>query len=306
MTSLDDDARKSVQDALDALRQWRKEIDAANERGLTKAMDSMRAAQQALGWPDRITTATGESAVLPGKMHYFMVLDAVREQLLKSSKEDMRVIDKVAEACYASLPPQTSVQPRASASPQAALLGAAPAEASTRSRIPLLVGLLVAMGAIVYAISDQTARHTSTAVNNDKYIDGATTKQKSAEAVVPNETSAPMPSPPQTTDPDQEEKVLAPQAAITPESRDRASAGKLIVELGALSSQERATRKWRELQKRSVNMLAGHASVVAKTKRNGGAVWLLEIHDFSDKSAAVDFCESLHRRGIQCDIRVTP
>lgn len=105
MTSYNDDARKSVQDTLDALWQWRKEIDAVNERGLATVMKCMKSAQEALGWPERAAQGTGKFSVLPGQMHYFIDIEAVGKQLLKSSKEDMRVIEEISEACFASLPP---------------------------------------------------------------------------------------------------------------------------------------------------------------------------------------------------------
>ena len=100
MTSLNDEARKSVLDTLDALRQWRSEIDAANDRCLTKAIERMAAAQRALGWPDHVST--GDSVALEGRMHYFLLFTAARDSLLKASKLQTDVIDKIAEACFAS------------------------------------------------------------------------------------------------------------------------------------------------------------------------------------------------------------
>lgn len=100
MASMNDEARKSVLDTLDALRQWRNEIDAANDRCLTKAIDRMAVAQRAMGWPDHVSTS--DSAALPGGMHYFLLFTAARDSLVKASKLQTDVIDKVAEACFAS------------------------------------------------------------------------------------------------------------------------------------------------------------------------------------------------------------
>jgi hypothetical protein len=99
MTSLNDEARKSVLDTLDALRQWRNDIDAVNDRCLTKAIERMAAAQRAMGWPDHVSTG---DVALAGRMHYFLLFTSVRESLLKASKLQTDVIDKVAEACFAS------------------------------------------------------------------------------------------------------------------------------------------------------------------------------------------------------------
>ncbi len=100
MISLNDEARKSMLDTLDALRQWSNEIDAVNDRCLTKAIDRMAAAQQAMGWPDHVST--GDSVALASRMHYFLLFTAVRDALQKASKLQTDVIDKVAEACFAS------------------------------------------------------------------------------------------------------------------------------------------------------------------------------------------------------------
>ena len=100
MISLNDEARKSMLDTLDALRQWSNEINATNDRYLTKALDRIAAAERAVGWPDNATTATGEGD--PGTMHYFLLFTAVRDSLLKASTLQTDVIDKVAEACFAS------------------------------------------------------------------------------------------------------------------------------------------------------------------------------------------------------------
>ena len=100
MTLLNDKARKAVLETLDSLRQWSDEIDAANDRHLTKALDHMGAAQQAMGWPDHVST--GDSGLFAGGMHYFLLFAAVRDSLVKASKLQTAAIEKVAEACFAS------------------------------------------------------------------------------------------------------------------------------------------------------------------------------------------------------------
>jgi hypothetical protein len=56
MTSLNDEARNSVLDTLETLRQWSNEINATNDRYLTKALDRIAAAERAMGWPDHVST----------------------------------------------------------------------------------------------------------------------------------------------------------------------------------------------------------------------------------------------------------
>jgi len=53
-----------------------------------------------VGWPDHATTATGEGD--PGTMHYFLLFTVVRDTLQEACKRQTDVIDKVAEACFAS------------------------------------------------------------------------------------------------------------------------------------------------------------------------------------------------------------
>src|SRR5215471_20236710 len=98
MISLNDETRKSMLDTLDALRQWSNEIGAVNDRCLPKVIDHMATAQRAMGWPDYASTTTGIS----DRMHYFLLFTVVRETLQKARKLESEVIDKVAEACFAS------------------------------------------------------------------------------------------------------------------------------------------------------------------------------------------------------------
>jgi hypothetical protein len=98
MISYNNEARKSMLDTLDALRQWSNEIGAVNDRCLPKVIDHMATAQRAMGWPEHASAATGIS----DRMHYFLLFTVVRDTLLKACKAETELIDKVAEACYAS------------------------------------------------------------------------------------------------------------------------------------------------------------------------------------------------------------
>ena len=100
MIALNDEARSSMVQTLDALQQWSNEIRAANDQCLTKVIDQMAVAQRAVGWPDHATAATGEGD--PGTMHYFLLFTVVRDTLQEACKRQTDVIDKVAEACFAS------------------------------------------------------------------------------------------------------------------------------------------------------------------------------------------------------------
>ena len=100
MTPLNDEARKSVLDALDALQQWSNEIVAVNDRCSTQAINRIAAAQQAMGWPDHLAAS---KSMPPGRMHYFVLFADARDSLLRASKLQTAEINKIAEACFASL-----------------------------------------------------------------------------------------------------------------------------------------------------------------------------------------------------------
>ena len=100
MIALNHEARRSMVQTLDALQQWSNEIRATNDRCLPQVIDHMAAAQRAVGWPDHANTATGEGD--PGTMHYFLLFTVVRDTLQEACKRQTDVIDKVAEACFAS------------------------------------------------------------------------------------------------------------------------------------------------------------------------------------------------------------
>jgi hypothetical protein len=53
-----------------------------------------------MGWPDHV--ATRDYPELAGKMHYFLFVDSARDILQEATKLETAVIDKVAEACFAS------------------------------------------------------------------------------------------------------------------------------------------------------------------------------------------------------------
>jgi hypothetical protein len=64
MTSVDEDLRQQLMlDTLDALREWREEIEAVNDRCLSRTLERMAVAQRAVGWPDHTTAKTGYAAV---------------------------------------------------------------------------------------------------------------------------------------------------------------------------------------------------------------------------------------------------
>jgi hypothetical protein len=108
LTMLDRNARQAVAGAFEALAEWRREVNAANERYLTKALDRMAKAQRAIGWPEQATAAA-------------------RESLIEASKAQTRVIDRIVDAWERQLksPHDPAGVPKALRSPMTALPAAA-------------------------------------------------------------------------------------------------------------------------------------------------------------------------------------
>ena len=70
--------REGIVAAFEALSNWREEVEAANERCLSKVLDRTSAIARAMGWPDQAITTT-------------------REYLEKTSKVQVGMIDQIME-----------------------------------------------------------------------------------------------------------------------------------------------------------------------------------------------------------------
>ena len=55
---MNDEARRAINTAFDALNDWRNEMASANERYSSKVFDQMSAATSAMGMPDEMVNAT--------------------------------------------------------------------------------------------------------------------------------------------------------------------------------------------------------------------------------------------------------
>ncbi len=92
MKELNDEARKAVNSAFDALNDWRNDMAAASERYSSKVFDQMTEATRAMGWPDDVVNAT-------------------RQQLQNASRMQLQMMDQVMDAWKMQLRnPGTSFQ----------------------------------------------------------------------------------------------------------------------------------------------------------------------------------------------------
>ncbi|MGD9783592.1 MAG: hypothetical protein AB7E80_00685 [Hyphomicrobiaceae bacterium] len=79
MKEFNDDARRAMGAAFDALNDWRNEMAGANERYSARVFDQMSSATRAMGWPEEMVNAT-------------------REQLQNASRMQLQMMDQVMQA----------------------------------------------------------------------------------------------------------------------------------------------------------------------------------------------------------------
>ena len=79
MKELNEEARRAVNSAFDALNDWRNDMASASERYSSKVFDQMSTATRAMGWPDEVVNAT-------------------RQQLQNASRMQLQMMDQVMDA----------------------------------------------------------------------------------------------------------------------------------------------------------------------------------------------------------------
>jgi hypothetical protein len=79
VTNLSDEARKAVNEAFDAISNWRSETLSNSEKNSGQVIEKMVAAARALGWPEQ-------------------VVDTTREQLQNITKMQIETLDRMMDA----------------------------------------------------------------------------------------------------------------------------------------------------------------------------------------------------------------
>lgn len=125
----------------------------------------------------------------------------------------------------------------------------------------------------------------------------------SAPAPTPPKPAAAQPAKPVA--PVQMAAVSPPPApgAVAPQTEKRpAAAGKAIVQLAALSTEEAARTEWQALVKRMPDLLTGRQPVFVKTERDGRTFWRVRTTGFGDVNDAKAFCEKVRAKGGGCTV----
>jgi hypothetical protein len=81
---LNEETRKTMNSAFDAMSQWRNEMQASTERNSAQVFDRMSSAAKAMGWPPEIVETTRNQMMTMSRMQMQMmdqVMDTWEEQL---------------------------------------------------------------------------------------------------------------------------------------------------------------------------------------------------------------------------------
>ena len=116
-------------------------------------------------------------------------------------------------------------------------------------------------------------------------------------AVAPHQTTAVV-APPPTPAP--VKPVPTPVAAPPVPVR---VAGGVVVQLGALDSEERARTEWERLERRAPDLMQGRKANIIRFEREGKpTMWRLRTGGFETRDAASTFCETMKNRGGACAV----
>ncbi len=114
-----------------------------------------------------------------------------------------------------------------------------------------------------------------------------------APAVLPQEVTRPA-APPAAQAPQPEATPAAAPAAPRP-------AGRAVVQLGALGSEEAARAEWERLTRRAPELFQGRNPQIIRLEREGQApLFRLRTGGLADQDAAAQFCEQVRSRGGAC------
>jgi hypothetical protein len=92
--------------------------------------------------------------------------------------------------------------------------------------------------------------------------------------------------------------ALASVAAAT----NAAGSKPLLVQLGALTSEDAARAEWQHLAKQMPQVLGSHQPSFSRFEHDGHTIWRVRTSGFADMAQAKTFCEQVRAKGGGCSI----
>ena len=133
-----------------------------------------------------------------------------------------------------------------------------------------------------------------------------------AASVPPPSSLAPVAQPPAAPAPVTQTAAPAPvaapvsapaKAALAQPAAPARSMGGVLVQLGALDSEDGARTEWERLGRRAPELMQGRAPHIIRFERDGKpTMWRLRTGGFENREAASNFCESMKSRGGACAV----
>jgi cell division septation protein DedD len=114
---------------------------------------------------------------------------------------------------------------------------------------------------------------------------------------------APQPAAPPPAAPPPAPAAPRPAAPAAPPAAAVAPAGAVLVQLGALPTEEAARAEWARLSRLLPDQFRGRTPMVVRFDRpNAAPLWRLRMGGFRDADAARRFCETVRARGGACAV----
>jgi hypothetical protein len=124
-----------------------------------------------------------------------------------------------------------------------------------------------------------------------------------AQPAAPLPVASAMPAPPKPAAVASAAKPAVATAAPPPSAKPAAApAGKAMVQLAALESQDAARAQWHLLSKKMPDILGGREPSYSKTEHDGKVFWRVRTSGFADVAQARIFCDRVRAKGGSCSV----
>jgi cell division septation protein DedD len=123
-----------------------------------------------------------------------------------------------------------------------------------------------------------------------------------AERTAAAAPAGPPPPPPRAEAARTEAPPARPATTPAKPAAKAAAAGAVLVQLGALETEEGAKTEWERLVHKYGELLAGHRPAISRVEHAGRTYWRVRTGGFTDTAEAVLFCERVKQKGGGCAV----